>query len=528
MSGAPTTAAREAHSARHIGFKKAAILVAVAFLATLALVLRFYRLGALSLWSDEGISAAFTSLDWYNFLRILWRREANMALYYLLLRAWAQGGNSEAWLRSFSVLASAATVPLLWLLGRRLFGEAVGLASALLLALHAYHLQYAQEARSYSLVTLLVTASMYFFVRAVENQQRRDWNWYVATGSLAIYAHFFAVLVVVAQGISLCVRNPSFESSAGKASLGLPAAPISTRSFRQAARRIALWTLPVWLFIGTTGAGPVAWVPRPRAADLHTFADLFAGSGGEVLLALCGLCTLLGAIATARRLVGVPGKRGYCACRSGAGRSKESWSYALVLAWFAVPVLISLAFSLARPVFYPRFLLVALPGLVLLVTLGLFSLRPRWTAVPVLALMAWLAWGGVRHYFRNFGKEDLRGAAHYVLSGAEPGDAIVFYKPQSRFVYSYYADRSGRTTRPVIVFPGHGDRPAWRDFMPKFLPQTFSEAARNYRRVWLILTDDPASGGEPRARQIQALVASRDRLLARHDFAGVYVFLYTK
>jgi 4-amino-4-deoxy-L-arabinose transferase-like glycosyltransferase len=506
MSTAPTTLPDPA-STQHLQFKRAAAVAAVGLITALALALRLYRLGALSLWSDEGISAAFVKLDWYNLGRILWRREANMALYYLLLRAWMQGGQSEAWMRLLSALASAATVPVLYLLGRRLFGVAVGLAGGLLLALHAYHIQFAQEARSYSLVTFLVAVSMYFFVRGVEDCRNRDWNWYIAASALAIYAHFFAVLVVIAQWVSLYCLEPSSVSR-----LNAAQQTPSPRGFLRAVKLIALWTLPIWLFIATTGAGPVAWVPRTSMADLCTFGELFSGEGARVLLGLYGVCSAATLIAAVRLV---------------AHRSSAGWRYALVSAWFVVPVVVSLVFSLARPVFYPRFLLVALPGLVLMVAQGLFSIRPRWLAVAALAFVGWSACGGVQHYFRTFAKEDWRSATEYILSQADPGDAIVFYKPQSRFAYSYYAERLGQfKTHPVIVFPGHGDRPAWRDFMPKFEPRRFVDAAQDYRRVWLVLTQGLTPDNDPRLRQIQEAIAGRDHIIGQREFTGMTVSLY--
>src|SRR5512140_2707483 len=83
--------------------------------------LRFHGIADKSFWTDEGVSAAFTRLPWLDAGRILWRREGNMALYYLLLRGWSHLGDSVATLRAFSALWSVATIPVLYLTGKRLF-----------------------------------------------------------------------------------------------------------------------------------------------------------------------------------------------------------------------------------------------------------------------------------------------------------------------------------------------------------------------------------------------------------------------
>src|SRR6201998_1548575 len=129
-------------------------------------VLRFLFLTKKSFWFDEGVSVQIARLDWYNFVRILWRREANMSLYYLLLRRWVHLRHSEFFIRSLSVLASLACIPAIYYLGRQLFDRRVGLIAATLLTFNAYAVRYAQEARAYSLFVFLTLLSSIYFVQS--------------------------------------------------------------------------------------------------------------------------------------------------------------------------------------------------------------------------------------------------------------------------------------------------------------------------------------------------------------------------
>ena len=43
-------------------------------------LLQLHAITAKSFWLDEGSSITMARLDWFNFLRILWRREMNMVL----------------------------------------------------------------------------------------------------------------------------------------------------------------------------------------------------------------------------------------------------------------------------------------------------------------------------------------------------------------------------------------------------------------------------------------------------------------
>src|SRR5687767_9124922 len=119
--------------------------VALASIAVLALGLRLHLLGWKSFWPGEGVSGASGPLPWSDFFKLLWRREANMSFYYLLLRGWTGLGDSEFVIRSLSVVFAIATLLVVYALGRRMFGTQTGLLAALLLATNAFHLRYSQE-----------------------------------------------------------------------------------------------------------------------------------------------------------------------------------------------------------------------------------------------------------------------------------------------------------------------------------------------------------------------------------------------
>src|SRR5437879_8025753 len=169
-----------------------AVLTLLASLAA-GTVLRFLFLVRKPFWFDEAFSMEVARLDWWNFLHLLWWREANMSLYYVLLRGWLHLGQGEFFIRSLSVVAAVATLPALYWLGRLLFDRRVGLIAVALLSFNAYHIRYAQEARSYAVFILLGTLSSAFFVASLRDPSRRNRSSYVLTGVLAVYAHFYAL-----------------------------------------------------------------------------------------------------------------------------------------------------------------------------------------------------------------------------------------------------------------------------------------------------------------------------------------------
>src|SRR2546430_13353950 len=130
-------------------------LWALTLIVLLGAVLRFYGLDREPLWSDEAATLRYAEMPqaW------LWRDsfDTSPPLYYSLQRIWLAFGRSEVALRSLPAVIGTATIPLVYMLGRALAGAWGGLASALLLATSALHVQFSQEARTYTLLMAAAT-----------------------------------------------------------------------------------------------------------------------------------------------------------------------------------------------------------------------------------------------------------------------------------------------------------------------------------------------------------------------------------
>jgi predicted membrane-bound mannosyltransferase len=123
-------------------------------IVALAAALRLIGLGAKSFWLDEIASVVIARMPGNSFWGWLWHDEGNMALYYVMLRPWLHIHLGEATVRLLSVVPGIASIPVIYLLGMRLFGRSVGLLAALFLALSTCSVVYSQEARGYSWLLL--------------------------------------------------------------------------------------------------------------------------------------------------------------------------------------------------------------------------------------------------------------------------------------------------------------------------------------------------------------------------------------
>ena len=251
-----------------------------------------YRLGTKSLWLDEAVSANHARLGLGGLWTVITSHDPNMGLYYVLLHFWTRVfGYSEAAVRSMTVVLAGFAVPVMYLLGRRLFGRSAGIVAALLLAVAPFFVQYEQTARSYALVVLLVLLSSYFFVAELEKPSRATLVAYVLASVLAVYAHYFAAFVLVVQALTLiAVRRRGAVTAAWLSAAGVDRGAVHPGSAVRPPRRHArtspgftrpasarwficrrispaagcwLWCSWCWPATGSRGRSPNARAGRP-------------------------------------------------------------------------------------------------------------------------------------------------------------------------------------------------------------------------------------------------------------------------
>ncbi|MCK5130921.1 MAG: glycosyltransferase family 39 protein [Candidatus Sabulitectum sp.] len=77
-------------------------------------------------------------------------------------------GNSETALRLPSAVAGILTIPVIYLLGRKLLNDSAGLLASAILAVAPIHIWFSQEARPYSILILLTAISVYLLTVILE------------------------------------------------------------------------------------------------------------------------------------------------------------------------------------------------------------------------------------------------------------------------------------------------------------------------------------------------------------------------
>jgi mannosyltransferase len=459
---------------------------------TLDTALRLFRLGTKSFWLDEATSAVLARVDRHVFVSATIHRQANMVLYYVLLRGWTRLGDSEFVIRCLSVLAGVAAIPAIYFLGTRLFGPKAGRVAALLLSVHAFHIEYSQEARAYSLFMLLGIVSSLFFLVSLEQPSRKHLAAYIGVSSLMVYAQVFGGLMLLAQWISLFFRQGE----------------VRWKQFLVSATLICCLIFPLaYCLLFISDRSQLYWLTKPGLHDLYNFCLDMTGDGGPLLL-LAYLALISGTVV------------------SGVSRHADVWKYRFLLIWLALPVVLVLAVSLRWPAFESRFLILSVPPLVLLAADALTRTRSQILFFAGLMILLGLTLNGTYSYYRvradDEHTDDWRDATRFVLSKAEAGDALLFSYSEERLVFDEYRRRFHMTGSPIHEFPEETDLELLTLRPSRPSAELLDNLVTEYRRVWVMSAFQPNRA----SRQAESVLEAHFREREDRSFGFVHADVY--
>jgi mannosyltransferase len=446
--------------------------LAVAAELVLGAILGSLFLGTHSLFLDEAASSTLATAPWHRFANVVTHREANMALYYLLLRGWVVFGHSEIALRSLSVILAVGALWMLIMLARSLFGQRAALLAGLLFAVNPLFIQFAQDVRGYSLALLLVTASCFFFVRGIQRVDAPSpycWTAYTVVTALAAYSNFWAALVPIGQALSLGF---------------LPPGRIPWRRIVTSAAALVVLLVPLGLLIQATDNAGVNWAAGSSAGHLFTRIRASVPHTALDLLVLVAVVAVVALLVLARRRPTI-----------GAVFSRH-WAVLFTVCWLVVPVSAVVMLSLVdKPLLVVRYLMVSLPAAVLLVALVIDRVaslaRQGATALAVVLLVIVIGASavGAAQWYAKGGPQDFRSAVGYLADRAQPGDGVLIFEPYERMPVEWYLAGRPATERvlhPVYPTTAWGVDPLSFDGPVSFRPSAIEQAASKYQRIWLL------------------------------------------
>ena len=471
-------------------------------LIALTAALSSFRLAGKGLWHDEAFTLAVASSDGETFWRSLTGGESFAGMYYVIVRLFPPLWENEASLRAPSVVFAVLTAITIYFLARRLFGVWVAVVSVLLLSVDFFFIRYAQEARAYALALWLVTLATFVLVRAVERPTWIRWLGYGALGALAVYAHFFAALVLVGHLMSLLLhrRLVPWNKVAVATGSGL------------------VLVLPLAAVLLSTNAGGrplLAQTSTPDLLrDLAGIAPTRSGVLQALIFALCGLGVVVIYLRQRRR----------------NGEPADQWHYTLLFCWLVIPIALGAVISLMWPILVTRYFIVVLPALVMLIAVGLTIVRPAVQAALLVVVLVIAAQGLGVYYAQNHKEgENWRGLVQYVADEAQSGDRVLFLSRFGRRPFEYYLDRHAGLASSLT--PAYPTMP-WGSYAPVVGEAQVGDTSTWAReleavepaRVWVVLLWGGFRTGDDDGAPFQRVLA-RHYVETDHVFFGRYLKL---
>jgi mannosyltransferase len=476
----------------------------IAALAGVAALLRAYQIDAQSLWLDEALSVWRARQPVAAVLAELASTGNHTPLYFVLLSLWVRAvGDGESAVRSLSALFGVATVPVTYLLARRLLGVVPAVAATVLLVVSPIHVRYAQEARTYTLLTLGASVALLALAHILTGDRRRRW-WaaIVLSSALTLHLHNTALLFLLALNVAfgaaalLARTTPQFERP-------------RLRDWLLAQAAIVLLWAP-WLptmYAQMRRVDESFWIPPLSIRTiLHVISDFVSDFGTPAwawLWVAATVALLLALLALGRKPA----------------------LLALLALLVVTPLAAEVLISLRRPILLARTLLWTTVPLYVLLAAGVAQRRSL-AAAAAAALCVFLVGNvlSLHTYFNAFTKEQWREAAATVAARAGEDDRLLFHARYGQIPFDYYFERLPPHARALQVSRrGVPEGPSSR--MTEADVMALRDAVAGARCVWLVYSHDSYTDPDqiiPRVLREELAAAGSIR------FVGVELQLYAR
>jgi uncharacterized membrane protein len=477
----------------------------------LAFCLRVYLLGAQSLWYDETVSIHLAGKSIQDLVAHT-AGDIHPPGYYLLLHAWTRAaGGSDFSAAYLSLFFGLLLVALTYRLGVLVFGPAVGMVAALLVAASPYNLWYSQEVRMYTLGAVLGLILLLALVSLLKAGSGTGPTWsllaaYALSAALGLWTlYYFAFMLLAVNLMVLIWWLASWRRGR------LDWAWLARWLLAQAVVLLlyAPWVPTAWRQATQPPVPPWRGFTALPALLVETWSALSLGQSVEPMRVwpLLVLTVVLFAVGLLYR--GTAGGQAV----GGSDPSGMAASRWLLAGCVLVPVLLIYLASFVTPLYHVRYAFIYSTPFYVLLAAGLVWLGHQWRPVLVLGLALILVFSGISiyayHADTRYASDDHRAAVRFLADRWRPGDAILV---NAGYAYpallAYWQgdplawrgrlldyDGSATTEGPVVVQTGTVDGDpslGWGNPESDFYAMDRTETARaleqvfaDYDRVWV-------------------------------------------
>ena len=444
------------------------LLLIIAFGA----VLRAFKLGSESVWLDEAFSIKIADGSPSEVLEET-GKDVHPPLYYFALHYWMKiFGETEFASRLLSALFGTLAILAIYKLAALLYDKGAGLLAATLLAFSHFNIEFSQEARMYTLLSLLSIVSIYFFFKLLTaGKSRLALAGYIVASALLMYTHIYSFFILAAQNIFLLT-------------LLFTSRDVFKRVWKRwllAQAALGALFLP-WLSVLLQQVSRVQkgfWIPKLPPRVIFDTLILYAGSRplAWVLFPLAALAIFLG----------LRGRTGDAVVEESSGdENRESFlseklkTYFLLL-WLVCPVLLPFLVSeFTSPIFLPKYTIPASAAFIVLVARGFLSFRFHQLRMALALLFICLSLIDLKGYYAAVKKDTWREAVARFEPLAKTNDLLLFNQQSGQTPFDYYLKRRDLVEKPFPDFSS--------ELRADNIAELLKPATEGHDRVWLVIS----------------------------------------
>lgn len=388
------------------------VLLIILFVAA---CLRFYKIDFQSVWLDE-IHTLNEANPLKSFIQVydsLLISEPHPPLYFFTIHlAFKIFGYTTLVARFLSAIIGVVGIFSIYLLGKELYNNKVGIYAVILLTVNYFHLYYSQEARMYSLLFLTTTLSFVYLIKFIKKPDNKSAGLYVLFSLLMIYSHFFALFTLLSQYLILLyfVIKP-FQISRKKFVIYCFISGVVT----------LLLFMPTYKLILRTTEMTSIWIQMPTLDVFTQFFKDFFGQSELVIFFILSLVLYffikLFSVRNSDRLSINPLD------------DKLVFSFFILFLW----ILFTLFFPLVRtytslPMLVNRYFINILPAVLIIASIGLFFIKNyvvRYTITAIIVLFSLTDIIIVKKYYNQPNKTQFREVSDFIKKNNSSKEPII-------------------------------------------------------------------------------------------------------
>ncbi len=413
-----------------------------------------------SLWGDEGFSAILSMKSLPEIISII-SRDTSPPLWNICEWIVFQTlGREEIFIRGLSFFFYLMTAIFVYKIGAFLFSKKTGLLASILILLNPFFFTYAFEGRMYSIMSMGVAGSMFFFLRILysEDLKKTDKIGYVFFTLWALYSHHFSFFSIIVQGIWWFYEFVFGRRVRAKKIFKL---------FLITGLLYTPWIHPLYLQTRQVASG--FWLSKPNLNDLKNLVyDYLAEGIKRQSLKI--------------PLIDIPLSKASLYVAFGVLIIRKWWrnikKTIFFILWFFGPIILTWLISQKfQPIFFNRYLLYTIPAISLI-----FASSRSKLSLYLLSVLAFLFLIIDYNYFTHPSKPPFRTLSSYVKRTTKEGDFLInWYSNGTHHIWEtkYYGIKA------PIYLP-QGDLPFFVGTALMTKEDIIHEIPKDYSRIGVI------------------------------------------